>query len=187
MQTGCPELSSAQSYPSFPPKRCQKLFHSRPPSRGRRAQSSYNRLRFASRTFHVFIHYAKIIILAQSRDLIVGLRQPPGDLFIWVLAPAAQPSLQFFARGRQDKNGHRFWHLFLYLRRALHVNLENQIESPSPRFLQPLLRRAVGVFSEDPRILQKFAARDHGVEFRFSDKIIALPAGLGRAARPCST
>ncbi len=43
------------------------------------------------------------------------------------------------------------------------------------------------MFSENPGVLQKFAARDQGVEFRFRDKIIALPAGLGRPARPCST
>src|SRR5258708_19638077 len=91
-QTGSPEVLSAWSFQSFPPKRCQKLFHSRPPSRVRAAQGGHNRLRFASRAFHILIHHAKIV-LAKGRNLIAHLRQPPRDLFARILTARAQPAL----------------------------------------------------------------------------------------------
>src|SRR5262249_11683412 len=38
--------------------------------------------------------------------------------------------------------------------------------------------------AEYTRVLQEFAAGDHGVEFRFGHVSIAFPGGLGRAAWP---
>src|SRR5262249_28509632 len=67
------------------------------------------------------------------------------------------------------------------------VNLQDEVESSLARFLQPLLWRAVGMFAEDPGVFEKFAARHHGIEVRLCNEIITLPAGLRRAARPCST
>src|SRR6266853_597043 len=186
-QTGSPELLSAWSFQSYPPKRCQKLFHSRPPSHARATQGGYDRLRFASRAFHILIHHAKIVVLAELRNFVARLGQPPCNLLVRILAPAAQPTFQLLARRRQNKNRHRLGNLFFHLRRALNVDLQHQIESLPPRFLQPLFRRAVRMLSKNPRVLQKFAARNHGVEFRFRYEIIAFPAGLGRPARPCST
>src|SRR5207237_10131069 len=84
-QTGSPELSSAQSSRSFPPKRCQKLFHSRPPPRARAAQGDHNRLRFAARAFHILIYHAKIVILAKLRDFVAGLAKPPRNFFFRLL------------------------------------------------------------------------------------------------------
>ena len=67
------------------------------------------------------------------------------------------------------------------------AEFDAMVETAPARFLQPLFRRAIRMFSEDARIFEEFAAGDHGVELRFGYKIIAFPAGFGRAARPCST
>src|SRR5690242_9543618 len=169
------------------PKRCQKFLYLIPSPRAGAAQSGHNRLRFASCALHIFIHDAKIIILAKNGDFIPRLGKPPRNLVIGILPTAAQAALQFFPRRRKDKDSHGFWQLFLDLRRSLDVNLQNKVESSLTRFLQPLLRRAVGMFSEDPGVLEKLAARHHGVEFRLCNEIITFPARLRRAARPCST
>src|SRR5712664_267484 len=72
-------------------------------------------------------------------------------------------------------------------RGALHIYLQHQVESFFSRLLQPLFRSAVGMLAENAGVLQELAALDHGVEFRVGNKIITLPTGLGRAARPCGT
>src|ERR1700687_4042933 len=171
----------------FSSKRCQKLFHSCAAPRTGTSQCRHNRLRLASRAFHIFIHHTIIVVFAESCNLVPGLGQPPRDFFVRILPAAAQPAFQFFTRRRQNKNGHRLRKLLFHLGRALHVDFKHQVESLAARFLQPFLGRAVGMLAENPRVFQKFAAPHHGVEFGFRDVSIAFPAGLGRAARPSST
>src|SRR5450432_4029569 len=107
----------------FPPKRCQKFFHSILTPRFCTTQRCYDGLHFASCPFDIVIHYAKIVILSKLGDFIAGFRQAPGDFFVRILAPQAQSPLQLFARRRQNKNGQRLRKLFFHLRSALHVNL----------------------------------------------------------------
>src|SRR5258707_8009516 len=76
----------------FPPKRCQKFFHPGPPARAGAAQCGHDGLHFASRAFHVFVHHAKIIVLAKLRNLFARLRQPPRNFFARILAALAQPT-----------------------------------------------------------------------------------------------
>src|SRR5208282_925157 len=125
--------------------------------------------------------------LAQAREEIARLRQPPRNFFLGVLAAVAQTPFQFLARRRQNKNGHCFGQLLLYLCRALHVNLEHQVQTPHPRFVQPFLRRAVRMLPEDTRVFQKFTPGDHGVKLSFGDEIITFSSGLGRPPGPGST
>src|SRR5437764_14908104 len=114
----------------FLPKRCQKSLHLVPSPRADAAQSGYNRLRLAACALHIFIHHAKIIILANGCDFIPRFGKPPRNLLIGILPAAAQPALQLFPRWRKNKDSHGFWQLFLDLRRPLNVNLQDEVESP---------------------------------------------------------
>jgi len=43
------------------------------------------------RAVDIFVHYAKIVILAEDGNLIAGLGQTPGDFFIRVLSASTKP------------------------------------------------------------------------------------------------
>src|SRR5260370_15317949 len=65
----------------FSSERCQKFIHSRAAPRARAAERRHDRLRFASRAFHVVAQHAIIVILAERRNFIPRLRQTPRKLF----------------------------------------------------------------------------------------------------------
>src|SRR5690348_11681429 len=171
----------------FPSKRCQKFFHANSAASGGAANRHHNSLGFAAGAFHILIDDAIVVITPKRRNFVPRLGQTPANLFAGILPAAAEPPLQFCTGRRQNENGHRLGELLLYLRGALHVNLEDEVETFPAGFFEPFFRRAVRVIAEDARIFQKLTAGDHGIEFRFRDKIIAFPGGFGRAARPGGT
>src|SRR5450755_2806204 len=52
----------------FPSKRCQKLFYPLTAPRALATQRDYNGLRFVACTFHVFVHYTIVVILAKRQN-----------------------------------------------------------------------------------------------------------------------
>src|SRR5262249_23046386 len=107
----------------LPSKRCQKFFHAVPPTQAATAQSRNNGLPLYSGSLHVLVHNTKVVVLAESRDLLARFRQPPPNLFVGILSATTQAPLQLRTGRRQDENSYRFRQLFLYLRRALDVDL----------------------------------------------------------------
>src|SRR6266404_2021227 len=187
MQTGSPELSSEHSSQSFPSKRCQKFLNaSTPPGTGAAYRGHYG-LYLVPSACDVIIHDTIIVVLTEFRNLVARPSQAPRNFFVGILAAAAQPALQFFTRGRQNKNGHGLGKFLFYLSGSLDIDLQHEVDSLFSGFLQPLFWSAVGMLAEDLRVLQEFAALDHGPEFLVGNKIITFPASLGRAARPSGT
>src|SRR5690348_4262669 len=167
----------------FPPKRCQKFFYPPAAARTRAAQRGDDRFDIFPGPIHIVID-DHIVILAEGRNFVASARQPPGDFVAGVLSAASQPALEFPAGRRQDEDSHRFGQLLFYLRGALYVNFEHQVQSGGPGLLQPFLRSAVGMLAEYPGIFEEFAAGNHGAELGFRDEIIAFSTRFGRAAGP---
>src|SRR5271166_3604319 len=161
----------------LPSKRRQDFLYAIAATCARASQGQYNRLRFFSRTFHIIVYYTKIVKLLARYYLFVRFREPSRYFLVGVLPPVAQPPLQLFPRGWKYKDCHRFRQLLLDLRCALYVDLQHQVQAPAARFLQPLYRRAVGMFAKHTRVLQKLTPGHHGVELRLSDEIIAFSTG----------
>src|SRR5215471_3264944 len=168
----------------LPSKRCKQLVHECAAPFARATQRQYNRLRFTTRTFHVVVHHTKIIKLLAGHNFIARLGQPPGNLFVAILAATAQAPLEFLARRRQNENRHGLRQFFLHLRRTLHIDLKDQVEPPLPSLLQPFLRGTVRMLAEDTGILQKLAPGYHGGKLSLGDEIITLSTGFSRPSRP---
>src|SRR5690242_8471401 len=167
----------------FPPKRCQKFFYPPAAAQTRATQRGDDRFDVFSGPIHIIID-DDIVILAKGRNFVASAGQPPGDFVAGILSSACEPALQLFAGGRQNKDSHGFGQLLFYLRGALYVNFEHQVQSSGPGLLQPFLRSAVGMLAEYPGIFEEFAAGNQGAELGFRDEIIAFSARFGRAARP---
>ena len=94
------------------------------------------------------------------------------DIFS-ILAALAQAFLQRPAIRRQNKNAGGVGKFLLNLRRALHIDVEQQVVSALFALAQEALRRAV-VVAKDAGMFQEFVGRDHRLEFRLQNKEIFL-------------
>src|SRR5205807_2357666 len=106
--------------------------------------------------------------------------KPPRDHILPVLATRTEPLLQYLPRGGQDKHGHSFRNLLLQLSRTLDIDVEYQIQAPSPGLLEAVPVSAV-IVAKYLSPFKEFVAGKPGFKVFPADEAVAQALRLGAA------
>ena len=129
---------------------------------------------FVAGPLQIVVHDHKIVF-CRTRYLLPRTFQAPSYRFIGILAAGAQAALQVLPRRRNNENSDCLRQFLFHLPRALHVDLEYQVESCLVRIVHLLLRRAVPVPAEYLRVFEELAGVNAALEFGFRNEIITFP------------